>query len=168
MWFLGMSFVLLLITVLEHLIWCRLKRKETLNTFSFGIMAIINLTVYIASVVSAIGKNSGGISQHPFFVTSIIFNILMSGIFLAFYYGVNIDSPTRSTLQIVKKGGKVSEPDLLKHFEANNFVLSRLKALVDHSFAVCEGGRYRLTPPGIQVAKTLERYEKIFGRRKGG
>ena len=174
MGYLAITFLLLFLTIIEHVVWSRWTQAKGLAVASFYCILFLNALWYqpilkfSVETFMPLNKMAPNFWNIPLSITAFVLYILLGVLYFAFYTSIAIDSPTRTTLRLIQKKGKATYEDLSKHLADNSFVVSRLDALVKHRLVVFDGRPYRLSQRGMRTARILNFYQKIFGRNIGG
>ncbi len=167
-----LSQLFFILSIGAHILWCRLRRKATLQLYSFGVIAGIGLLIYTYITLGMFYRLEyvfdQGIWKTSLWVSSVVIYILMIPTYVIIYFNTLVQSPSKTILVLIKRHGRLSVDDLAKSITDEKFVMTRMKDLLDYGYAKEERGLYALTAKGVLLAKGLKLYEMIFARPMGG
>lgn len=155
-----------------HILWCRFRKKTTLQMYSFGVIATAGLIIYIFITLRIFQRLDyafdQGIWHVSLWVSSVLLYVLLMPTYIIIYFNTIVQSPSKTILILVRKHGMLSFDELARLMTDDEFIMTRMKDLLDFGYATKEGSLYSLTPRGVILAKVLAFYEKLFGRPMGG
>lgn len=166
-----LSFSFFMLGVILHLLWCRWKGGRELRVLSFLILAMVNLILYILTERVLLSFYLDGLPEVwnlQLEMASVVLYALFIPFYLVFYYSVNIDSPSRTVLLILEKNKGLTYQELKSQVTDEQFIVSRLKDLVDNRCVAFDGKEYRLLAHMTAIGRMLNLYQKITGRPAGG
>jgi hypothetical protein len=147
------------VSVLIHLIFCRLDKNKALKTKLFIFIAMANLIAFLAV---------GFYADLPLLLScTAIFLMAIPG-YLALYATTVLVSPSKRILQVAEMRDGATYEEIFKALEAENFIMTRLEELVQCGCASRVRDRYVLSVNGRAVAKFWQGYQKVCGRPQGG
>ena len=162
------SLLVFLGAVLVHWVWCRSQRRDCLHIKSFmGIAAagLLALLLRAQGQASAVSRETGAA---PLWLSAIILYILMVPVYLIFYFGTQVESPSRLLTVLLRERGALTFDDLARIIDNDRLIRPRVDDLLTTGYVREENGCLVLTGAGLRVARWLEFYQRLSGRRWGG
>lgn len=168
--YLFLSLMFFFSSVAAHVFWCRLRNVRTIAVAAFCRISFVFFVAYVffLGLWPGLQGPQAGLWGRPLQITSVVLYVSMVPFYFVFYHMIIINSPTRLMLDICRKKGSCSYEDLAAAVEQEDFIKSRLTALVCSGVIIQEGTFYRLSRQGVSIAKGLEVYQALVGRSKGG
>lgn len=152
-------------SVIAHIGWCRRHKAKRLHIISFGLIALLGFSLFLA-LAGHLPAGDGGIAALPLSASVLYF--LLVPVYLIIYFGTKVESPSRRILQILEAQGAVSLPDLERQITHEDLLMPRLRDLVRLGYMENDGQNYILTAKGLRVARGLALYRQWTGRDIGG
>ncbi len=84
------------------------------------------------------------------------------------YFSTKVESPSKKILRFVRDKGPLPYQDVLREFADEELILSRLSDLERYGYIRFSGKEYSLEPRGVMIARLLEIYQTLSGRKMGG
>src|SRR3989338_405407 len=107
-------FILLFLSMALHVFWCRLTRHSE-QIFSFCLIALFVFGTYLLTAQypheTMSSLNAWNI---PLRLSSIVLYFLLIPIYLIFYFGIKVESPSKRILLLLKARESLSYEDLKK------------------------------------------------------
>ncbi|MFA5087878.1 MAG: hypothetical protein WC552_02450 [Candidatus Omnitrophota bacterium] len=164
-------FLLFIVSVFLHVFWCRARKAKDLQIRPFLFLAIGVILLYIflkPAPPDGIGSSPMKASNAPVYFSSLMLYVLLIPTYLIFYFGMNVESPSRRILVEVEGAGQMTYEEISAVIDNDLIISPRLNDLLKHGYLTFEGDAYRLTPSGMRVAQILDLYQRITGREMGG
>ncbi len=172
MLYLVTSLLFFFLSVVVHIFWCRRQKKQDLHMTTFCLIALTVLGCYgmFLAFIQKAFQGQFGLTfwSCPLQLTSIVLYVLFIPIYLIFYFGTRVESPSKKMVLLIEQHGALSPEDFLKYFSDEHLVLTRLDDLERSYCVVLENKVYRLTDQGRTIARVLNLYQWITGRVIGG
>lgn len=165
------ALLLICLSVMTHVIFCRGIKKQVLQVKAYVIIAIISLGVYAAGA-NAIGQG-GFLDPHslwglPLKITAGVIFALMAPVYLIFYTSTLLMSPSKKILLTISRLGNPSYADIVHCMQEEDFIGTRIKDLCISGCVNHAQGSYTLSPSGQKIAAVLNIMQRILGRGMGG
>ena len=154
--------------VFLHILWCRLNKAPGLRTLSYYVLSACGFLGLIFWNFMFTQEHPLSLWTIPLKISTWILYLFLILLYLAFYYGIIINSPSQTILQLLKKHGSLDYLSLYQYFEKSYFIESRLEALVNSRCVKFDGKNYFLKAIGTKIGSILELYQKLIGRAMGG
>jgi hypothetical protein len=159
------------ISVMIHVLFCRMASKKVLQARAFMITALFFLMAYslAASALDQAGAlSASSIWGLPFKITAGCIFVIFIPIYLCFYVLTQLTSPSKKILLTVSNLGKVSYEQIVLSVKEENLIHTRLMDLQISGCVKEMGGRYQLTMAGKRIADILNMMQYLLGRDMGG
>jgi hypothetical protein len=159
-------------TVLAHVFWCRRHKTDGLfirpffHFFLLGLMLLVLILFLRPEEVLALEKT--GMWGVPLNGSAVAVYVLFMACYFIFYFGMQVESPTRRLMQLMENKSAVSLDNLVGQMSNDSLILPRINDLLKHDYIRKEGERYVLKTRGVRVASMVKFYERIFNRPMGG
>lgn len=170
--FITLSLLFFCLTVIAHVFLCHRQKAAGLLTRPFFYLFLLGLALLMFLLflgpedVFALKKI--GMWGVPLKGSAVAVYILFMACYFIFYFGMQVESPTRRMIQLMEKKPAVSLEDLVGQMSNDSLILPRINDLLKHEYIRKEGERYFLTTRGVRVASIVKFYEKLFSRPMGG
>ncbi len=166
--FIILSFCSLAAAIITHWLWCRYCRSSQLQVVPFFCISSGYLAAAIFIFTTISHDQLSSFFTRPFIVSSIVVYFLLIPTYLIFYAATIIDSPSKKILRLIRDHKGLRYTELIRKFEGDEFVVSRLNSLQDYHLIDCKEKVYRLLPRGVKLARMLLFFKRIFGHAPGG
>lgn len=166
--FLILNFCFFGAAVVTHLFWCRYYRSSKLQVAPFFCISLGYLAAGIYIFISISEDQFTNFLTRPFVLSSITVYSLLIPTYLIFYAATVIDSPSKKILRLIRDHDGLRYVDLHSKFQKDEFVISRLNSLQDYQLIDYKDQIYRLLPRGVNLARMLSFFKRIFGHAPGG
>ena len=153
------------LSVMSHLLYCRLISDKTLKVFQYFFLAAIFfigsrlLTQEFAPLFPV-----DSFWRWEFSFTSSSLYVLMIPFYLIFYASAIIDSISRSAMMVIRGEGGITYTDLVKRLVDRPFVMARFEELLAQGIIEEHGEGYRLTKRGETCCQVFKLYQFMFGK----
>ncbi len=193
MFYLITAFLLFLLAVIVHIIWCRLFFRKRLTMGSLVGLALSFLSVYffIASETESFQRGHKIDARSAYFIarpdqpllgvglpspfwsvplkfSALLLYLLFIPVYLIFYFGTRVESPSKRILLLLGQKGRLSLKEILTFLNEETVMMARLEDLCRCGYAIISDNKYRLSKSGGTVARILNIYQLISGRARGG
>jgi len=171
MFYLTVMLLFFILSVFIHIVICRNRKLKGLWVKLFCMIAAVNLFLcwgIFLLLGRSIALNAASIWGLPLSMTSTFIYILLVPTYTIFYVSTQLNSPSKKVLLLLKKNGAMTFQELLNHFTEEEFIIPRIMDLQKTGCIQCAQRNWRLTPPGLTIAKFLNFYQSILGRQAGG
>ena len=161
------SLLVFLGAVLVHWVWCRTQRRDCLHIKSFlGIAAAGFLALVLRAAVPAPVPER--LDTVPLWFSALILYALLAPVYLIFYFGTQVESPSRLLTVLLRERGALTFEDMTRVIDNDRLIRPRLDDLLETGYIREVNGCLVLTPAGLRVARWLDLYQKLSGRGWGG
>ena len=162
---------LFMLSVLTHMVWCRVRRIQDIAIVSlvmiqlaWGLGLAWAVLFFLPRAFPVMGEPTWFNAPLPY--AAIVTYAALMPFYFSFYHAIVVNSPTRLMLDEIKRKPQ-ARADLLRALNEADFIKSRLDALVAHGVVIFKE-RYTLGPSGKSLARLLDLYQRLVGRPKGG
>jgi hypothetical protein len=104
----------------------------------------------------------------PLYKSAGMIYLLLVPLYIIFYFGTHVESPSHQILSLIKCHGELSHQELSSFLTDSILIKPRLDDLIRCGYLVFDGKYFRLTARGVRTARFLNIYQKILGRGMGG
>ncbi|MFA5260984.1 MAG: hypothetical protein WC450_07150 [Candidatus Omnitrophota bacterium] len=162
------SLLVFLGAILVHWVWCRANRRDCLHIKSFLGIAAAGLAALVLRVDIPAYPAAGGADAAPLWMSAIMVYVLLVPVYLIFYFGTQVESPSRLLTVLLRERGALTFEELTGVMDNDRLIRPRLDDLLKTGYVREERGCFILTGAGLRVARWLELYQKLNGRGWGG
>ncbi len=162
------SLLVFLGAILVHWIWCRAQKRVCLHIKSFLGIAAAGLIALVLRVDVPTAPLSGGVAVAPLGMSAILLYVLLVPVYLIFYFGTQVESPSRLLTVLLRERGLLTFEELSQVLDNDRLIRPRLEDLLKTGYIREENGCFILTGRGARLARCLELYQKLNGRGWGG
>jgi hypothetical protein len=158
------------IAVFIHIQICRAKRSQAgLWVKLFCVIAGFGLGLcWLAFVAFHHVPHRSGLWALPLELTSSLIYLLLVPSYVVFYVSTQMMSPSKRILMLIDQAGGMELQQLKEAFSDEEFIMPRLRDLEQTGCIAKENGTYKLTPSGLALARFLNCYQILLGRKAGG
>jgi hypothetical protein len=156
------------LSICAHVLWCRLRPRKDLQIPEFLAVAFIGLLIFCLLKGKGVSAQAVNFWNMPLFLSSVVIYVLLVPMYLIFYFGTKVKSPSLQVLLILREKKELSEEDILKFLNDDVVLFPRLNDLERFGYLNRSGESYSLSPRGVALAKFLNFYQKLLGRTWGG
>jgi len=165
------SLLLFCVSVMTHILFCRVTAKSGLQAKAFILITFVFLGVYAFGVWAI--QQAGVLPLQslwglPFKITAGIIFFLLAPVYLCFYVLTQLTSPSKKILLTISQRGELSRADILASVQEEDFIMTRLNDLCASGCVTQINGRYTLTSEGQKIAAILNFMQFTLGRNVGG
>jgi hypothetical protein len=166
-----LSVTIFIFVVFTHIQWCRASLIRDLQITPFIVYSVSGLALYFTIIGVFFFQPlvpDPVLWILPLKATAVTLYICLSVLYLMFYFGTNVESPSRILLVLIEEADGMTENELLEHFTNDYLICPRFEDLLRTGYLEFDGTAYRLSRRGLIAAKLLDFYQKLIGRPMGG
>lgn len=154
-----------------HIRYCRRRRPDVLYAATFCVLVVVNglgLLAVCMGLRFLTGPADASVWLWPLPLTAVLLYALLAPVYLAIYVSTLLVSPSKRILKLVEESGGLTYEDLVAVFDDGAMVTGRLQDLLLTGCVVSHDRRYCLSGRGRRVARALDVYQILIGRKAGG
>jgi len=161
----GESLLVFCGVILVHWVWCRTQKRNCLHIKSFLGIASAGLTALVLRVDVPVSPSP---DAAPLWMSAVLLYALLVPVYLIFYFGTQVESPSRLLTVSLRERGALTFEDLARVLDNERLIRPRIEDLLKTGYIREENGCFILTGRGARLARCLEFYQKLNGRGWGG
>ena len=160
-----------ILSIILHIFFCRFKKGKVLYAKFFVLIALINLWMCVSvfeRIKNIVEFNVPSLGLLPLQGTAMVIYLLLIPAYLVIYVTTQLQSPSKTILQLLSAHDGLTIKDLQKNFTDEAFIISRLNELFYTGCVKRTDKAYRLGASGRLILIWLNFYRCLLGARKRG